>query len=69
MASIVWSDRAGFEDRSRVEDEFLVLMLILGSTEESGSKEFRETNLFLGFEKTCIAEPVFCSMCLNDCIS
>jgi hypothetical protein len=69
MASIVWSDTTSPGDHSRVESEFLLLLLLLDSAKESGSEDYHETNLFLGFEKAGLAEPVFCFMRLNDCIS
>jgi len=69
MTSIAWSDRERFEKPSRVEDEFLLLMLILGSAEESASEDFYKTNLSLGIENLDSAEPILSSVSLNDCLS
>jgi hypothetical protein len=69
MPSLVRSDQARFEDPSGVEDEFLLLMLILGSAEESSSEDFYETNLSLGIEKMDSAEPILGFVSLNDCLS
>src|SRR6266849_5965237 len=69
MPSIAWSDRARFEEPSGVEDEFLLLMLILGSAEESASEDFYETNLSLGIENLDSVEPILSSVSLNDCLS
>jgi len=69
MPSIAWSDRARFEEPSGVEDEFLLLMLILRSAEESASEDFYETNLSLGIENLDSVEPILSSMSLNDCLS
>lgn len=69
MVSTVLSDTMSLEDHFSVEREFLLLLLLLDSTEESGSEDFHETNLFLGFEKTALAEPLFCSTRVSDRIS
>ena len=69
MSSIAWSDGARYEEASRVADEFLFLMLILGSAEESASEDFYKTNLSLGIENLDSAEPILSSVSLNDCLS
>jgi hypothetical protein len=69
MASVFWSDKASLEDPSKLEDEFLFLMLLLSSAEESGSEDFYETNLSVEIEKTCLAERVLSSVRLSNCFS
>jgi len=67
MVSTVSSETASLEDYSGVGSEFLLLLLLLDPTKESGSEDFYETNLFLGIRGTGLAEPVLGSVRQNNC--